>query len=161
MVRVVVSFLVGTVVAFAAVHLLGRVALAAVEGAPETAADRRQMTVGEYQRWLDSRYELPVMLAALAGGLACGMACGLAAVRIGAAPDRPAGAPLTRDEQRQAVACCLWADLRGRTPEYLQGLIVGRLAESEPALARKIDALGHDQAGELLRKALRRKSAVV
>lgn len=160
MTRTIISFLIGVVMAFVALQGLCRMFLRFVEGEPAAAEIRRSMNSGEYQRWVDNRYELPFMFVSLSGSLACGFLCGWAAVDAGArSRPRPDGEPLTHEEKKQAIASCLWADLTDRGPAYVQGLIVGRLAESEPIVARKVAGLGDEQMARLLRKVLRRKHA--
>jgi hypothetical protein len=47
--------------------------------------------------------------------------------------------PLEHSDFERVRALCLWVDLHDKSPDYVQGLIVGRLAEIDPALARRVD----------------------
>jgi hypothetical protein len=47
--------------------------------------------------------------------------------------------PLDRSEFLRVLASCAWIELRDKSPDYVQGVIVGRLAESDPALAQRVD----------------------
>ena len=66
--------------------------------------------------------------------------------------------PLTHDEFQRVSQCCLWMPLDDKSPDYVQGLIVGRLAEAEPALARKVDGFGGRHVAALQRDLIRRRA---
>lgn len=52
---------------------------------------------------------------------------------------------------------CRFCDLRDKGADYLQGLIVGRLVESHPALAGKVDDYSSSHMELLLTELLRRQ----
>jgi len=149
---VVLTALVGFVVGFALTAVAGWVAVRAIEGDEAGAAAARGMARLEYRGYTDDRFVMPVLAAALAAGVGCAAVGGRAAVRAGAS------AALTRDERRVAVACCLWADLSGRDADYLRGLIVGRLAETDPAVAAKVAALPPGPMADLFDRVRRRQT---
>jgi hypothetical protein len=162
MARVVVGFLVGYAVGFAGLWGLCAVAARAIEGESTTAATARGISVAEYRQWYEARYGTMTVIASQVGGVACALLCGLAGTQTGSvSARRRAGEPLSREETRMAIASCLWADVTGREPEYVRGLIVGRLAESEPDVARKVDRLGRAQLLALYEKVQARKEANV
>ena len=162
MFRVVVSFFAGYVIGFVGLWGLCHIAARGIEGDAQAAANARGVSHAEYLQWYEARYGLLTLIASQVGGIASGFLCGQAAMQSRAkAAHRPAGESLTRDETKLALASCLWADLSGRGPDFVQGLIVGRLAESEPEVARKVDRLGRDQLRDLYDKVRRRKEANV
>jgi hypothetical protein len=143
--RQVVGFVLGLLFGFVGVQMACQAVVYFTEGPDVSAAEERNMSLPEYRRWVDLRYERPFLLVSLAGAVVCGVACAYALnvpVRAAARPARRrAGAddPLTREEFHQVLQACLMVPLDQRGPEYVRGLVVGRLAEAAPALAHKVD----------------------
>ncbi len=145
--RTVVFFCTGLLFGFIGLQLACRGFLLFAEGAEADAANRRGLSLADYQQWVDVRYERPFLLLSAAGGLLCATLAAAASQRLDQmparrAPDRrPRGSddPLTREEFRQVAQACLLVPLAERSPEYVRGLVVGRLADTAPALARKVD----------------------
>jgi hypothetical protein len=149
--RVAVGFVLGYVLGFAGLYVAFYSAVWAIEGSDFEAAGRRNMPIDAYQQWVAAQYERPFLLAA---GVASAMfgVLGARAFNVpivgprSAVGRRPDGdKPLTREEFYQVLHACEWLPLEERTPEYVRGLAVGRLAESHPALARKVDDFGDDR----------------
>src|SRR5262245_2380470 len=72
-------FLPGLGFGFLATYLLCQGALLLAEGDERAAAERRGMSLTEYQIYSDGRYGQRFLLLAVAGGIACGAACAVAA----------------------------------------------------------------------------------
>ena len=89
MMRVMASFLVGLLVGSGALFLAGRAFLMIAEGPELTAANERGMSLPEYQKWVDGRYETPFLLFSLIGGLMCAWCCAYAAWRSETAAAAP------------------------------------------------------------------------
>jgi hypothetical protein len=158
--RMVIGFLLGTVLGFATLYLAFHGAVRVLEGSDLEAASRRNMSLDAYQEWVDVRYERPFTLAAMAAALMFGVLGARAFNRpifglVGGRPDR--GDPLTREEFRQVLHTCGWVPLDEHGPEYVRGLAVGRLADSHPALARKVDEFGDAQMAALHHHLCRRR----
>ena len=48
---------------------------------------------------------------------------------------------IDRNEFERVLATCASVELRDKSPDYVQGLIVGRLVESDPALAKRLKVM--------------------
>ncbi len=157
--RTAAGFILGLLIGFAGLQLALRVALYYIDGPEVDAAESRNMSVAEYQKWAAGRYERPLSAVSAAGAIVCGVLGALAFNRPVGARIRTAGRravgpdePLSRSEFHQVLQACIWVPLEERSPEYVRGLAVGRLAEAQPALAKKVDdfsdhhmaALHHD-----------------
>jgi len=68
--------------------------------------------------------------------------------------------PLEQSEFERIRALCLWVDLHDKSPDYIQGLIVGRLAEIDPALARRVDEFGELEIDMLVARIKRHKERI-
>jgi hypothetical protein len=164
--RQVFGFWVGLVVGFVGIQLVCRASLYFAEGSDVSAAEERHMSLPEYRQWVDVRYERPFMVVSLAGGLLCGTVCAFGSghpVRA-AAPARWHRSghddPLSRDEFHQVLQACLLVPLAERSPEYVRGLVVGRLAEAAPALAHKVDGFSDRRLGALHADLRRRQTRI-
>ncbi len=158
--RVVVSFAVGLIAGFVLMQLVCRGFLLFAEGDVADATGRG-LSPASHQQGMESRYEVPFLLASLAAALACGCGCGLAARPAPVRRKRSGtGEPLTPDEVRTVARACRFCDLSDKGADYLQGLIVGRLVESDPALARRVDSYDMARIERLLTELLRRQDRV-
>lgn len=159
--RIVISFSVGLIAGFVMMQVVCRGFLLFAEGDPSSAALQRQMSPADYQTWVDARFEMPFMLASLAVAIACACACGWAARPMGAVRRKrnSSGDPLMPDEIRTVARACRFCDLTDKGADYLQGLIVGRLVETEPALARKVDGYNTSRMERVLTELLRRQDS--
>jgi hypothetical protein len=66
---------------------------------------------------------------------------------------------LTPPEFARVVQCCLFAQIEKRDPAYAQGLIVGRLVDTDPELAKKVDDFSPEHMAALCRD-LRRAAQI-
>jgi hypothetical protein len=120
----------------------------------------------ETETW--HRYGPKILAITLFGGLLGGTAAtflGVSAVtanhthrrhRSGHGPSMP----LEQSEFERIRALCLWVDLRDKSPDYVQGLIVGRLAEIDPALARRVDQFDELEIDMLVARIKRHKERI-
>jgi hypothetical protein len=162
--RFVLGFMSGGLVAyFAAVIFLNM-----TESADTTAADLafRSPHEIETQRW--QRYGPKIMAVTVLGCLLGGVtAVILASNSTAKTPQRPRrslprtqSTPLDSEQFQRVLATCGWANLRNKNAEYVQGLIVGRLAESDPAIAHRVEQLDDFELESLVEKIQRHRARV-
>jgi hypothetical protein len=114
----------------------------------------------DYEAHVRQRTGPFITLFSVGGGLLCAAICSLAASKTGtskrASPRRSHSEwqnherPLSRQEFESVVHSCLFVDLRNRSPAFVQGLLVGRLADSAPELAAKIDGFSNEHMAALV-----------
>jgi hypothetical protein len=151
-VKVFLSFAGGFVGGAVVIYLTCQLGFALVYGGPEQLAWDRQITVEQAREWVDRRVTPGSLMVAAAGALLCGLLCAAQAVRPArplrqgaqaSSPDhekgRPPECPLTPEQFERVARAVLWRDLDGRSPTYLQGLLVGCFQDTAPELAAKID----------------------
>jgi hypothetical protein len=117
----------------------------------------------ETETW--HRYGPKILAVTLFGGLMGGAAATFLGASAGAAAHtqrrhrsgQGPSMPLEQSEFERIRALCLWVDLHGKSPDYIQGLIVGRLAEIDPALARRVDQFDELEMGMLVARIKRHK----
>jgi hypothetical protein len=146
--RVIVSFVAGLLIGSATLFLASQLYLMVFVGDARDRANSQHKTVGAAEDEIELRFGRPLYLFTIAGGLMCGWWCAYAAWRSEAEAPRRAMHPtrsmgrddrLTREEFHQVLQACLLVPLDERSPEFVRGLVVGRLAETAPGLARKVD----------------------
>jgi hypothetical protein len=145
-------------------YLIAQAGLAAYFDAPATEAARRKMTVPEYEAWRENRVPPTVVGFCVTGALLGAAVGGIAGAarpgdrhgrrRHGRGREPSEAVPLeslfTADQLQKLVSAALPFDLDGRTTDYFQGLLMGRLAEADPGLAHVIGRLRHLEVRELL-----------
>jgi hypothetical protein len=146
--RVIVCFLGGMLIGFAGSYGLGKLVVLVLFQSEVTSVEKESQIAGEFEDWYARRVERPILGLAAAAALLCGSLSGLAATRpVSRVPARPRrdwpdkyeDAPLKSEEFERVLQACLFARFSERSPEYVQGIIVGRLVESDPDLARRMD----------------------
>ena len=168
--RVIAAFFLGLVIGAGGLYLACRALLMIAEGPDMAAARERDMSLAQYREYVDLRYERPFLLVSAAGGLICAWWCAYAAgTGESATAGRPGRRrrrrrsgddPLTREEFRQVLQACLLVPLDERSPEYVRGLVVGRLAESAPAVAHKVDGFSDRHMAALYGDLLHRQAGL-
>lgn len=139
--------LVGMVAGALATYLLCVVAMAAyLSPSDDKSAAQRE-----------KRADQMALGISFAGGLLCAAIGGVTG--HGGGPKTQASRPhrghrglksiLTDDQIRKLILCALPFDIRARTQDYLQGLLVGRLAESDPELASIVSEMRSPEVAEL------------
>lgn len=127
-------------------------------------AFRQARNAEEYARRVRELTASGIMQVSVYGGLLCAGLCAMRAAEVFPSGlrrrsprktvDLTQEPPLTSAEFRQTVQACLFLDLRRRTPEFVQGLLVGRLVEGSPELAAKIEKFGNEHMAALLQDLL-------
>lgn len=159
MVRVLLSFFGGLAVGCFGLYLV--CALAKVYAYEHIAPKEfLLLSPAEYAHLVEERTALGMIQVSLSGGLVCGMLCAVKAAAIFGPRARAGGRqphaqvtrekPLTSVEFERALQSCLFVDLRQRPPAFLQGVLVGRLADSDPELAARIADFGKEHMAALL-----------
>ncbi len=163
MVRVILAFFVGTAAGFFGLYLIGSIIrMYAYEHiAPK---EYSHLPPAKYAALVNERTSWTMIQVSLSGGVVCGLlsavsAAGVFASDSGKQRRRPKAQasremPLSRTEFERVLQSCTFVDLRDRPPAYLQGLLVGRLADSAPELAVKIDRFGEEHMAEVLQDVL-------
>lgn len=163
-IRFVLGALGGSLVAYFA----GFILLNMTESADITATDMAFRTPHEIesQRW---QRHGPMILAVSVMGFLLG---GVTAAIIGSKADaaNPRGArrefhrtpsmPLDSEQFQRVLATCGWANMRDKSSDYVQGLIVGRLADSNPVIAQRVERLDEFELEALVGKILRHRNRV-
>jgi hypothetical protein len=147
------AFASGLIVSFLAIFLVGEVIVTvgmeqihreALESAPSPA---------EYRAGLHRRAEPVILFVAVVGGFVVGALCSMYAGKTPAGRTAPgsmvhwladsgrAGSDqaLTPAEFERVRQSCLFVNVYDRSTAYIQGVIVGRLADTAPELAAKVD----------------------
>jgi hypothetical protein len=167
-VRAFLSFAGGFVGGAVVIYLTCQLGFALVYGGPEQLAWDRHITVEQAQEWVDRRVIPGFLMITVAGAIPCGLLCAaqgrrparpprLGALAASPAHDHgpPPESPLTPEEFERVARAVLWRDVDGRSPTYLQGLLVGCLQDTVPELAAKIDRFSRAHVAAL-QKDLRR-----
>lgn len=146
MTRVLLAVLVGMAIGFLGTYFLGRGAEEILfRGDLEEKRQKFQIT-GEYEAWYGRYVQYPLIGVSLLGGFLCGALCGKRMLGSSARPnalnsnahwDRDEQ-PLNREEFQRVLQCCLFTRLPDTEPAFVKGVIVGRLADSDPELARRV-----------------------
>jgi hypothetical protein len=158
------GFLLGTLIGIAAVPLFGVVVWECVGGSDWLDAKRESMSRENFAAWQNHKLDSAAELC-LFGVVCCGALGAVGFNRpIGAAGRRSrrrlggSDEPLSRDEFQQVLQACVWMPIDARSPEYVRGLVVGRLAENQPALAKRVDGVSDHLMDMLYRDLCRRRA---
>lgn len=138
------------------------------ESADTTAADLAFRTPHEIesQRW--QRHGPKILAVTVMGFLLGGVTAAILGSSAASTNPSPAcrrthrrnSTPLDPDQLQRVLATCGWANLRDKSPDYIQGLIVGRLAESDPVIAHRVEQLDDYELESLVEKIRRHRSRV-
>jgi hypothetical protein len=152
MAKVVGFSLVGFIVGFSAVFVACQFAitLPPFKERIEAAQSQSAGNSNYYEEWYEQKVLSRVLIASFFGGLLCGGFGGLRATQDRRLSNnafrrsrRPWAKhdewPLSQPEFARVLQCCLFTQVENREPIYIQGVIVGRLVDSDPELARKVD----------------------
>lgn len=163
--RMLAGFVLGAVLGFVGLQLALRVAAYYIDGPEAEAADSRGMPVANYRAWTAGKRDRPFGIVSAFGAIVCGGVGAIGfnrpVVAVGRRSRRRRGGsdqPLSRDELQQVLQACVWMPIDARSPEYVRGLAVGRLAENQPALAKKVDEVS-DYFMDMLHRDLCRRRA--
>jgi hypothetical protein len=163
--RTIVGFFLAFVLGFVGLQLALRALVYYIDGPEADAAAGRDVTVADYRAWAASKYERPFGRVSFVGALLCGAlgAVGFNRPIVRArcrfrAPCAGPDEPLSRGEFHQVLQACIWVPIDERCPEYVRGLAVGRLAENQPGLAKKIDDFSERHMASLHQDLCRRRA---
>jgi hypothetical protein len=147
--RVLLYFFAGLLVCFAGVYVAGHFVTGLLFKDRIQAAQTRSQNVTDYEHWYEDHVTARILPIAVAVGLLLGSLGGMRAATQ--RKDRPArkprpvrprakgeDLPLTSPEFDRVAQCCLFVGIAEREPSFVQGVIVGRLVDSEPELAHKV-----------------------
>lgn len=159
--RVIGSFFVGLVLSFLGLYLLGELAVKAGWETVYAENLKTARSAEEYQERVDRGTRPLILWLAVSGAFIGATLCGLyTANRAGKAAPRVGGTRTAADvalspvEFERVRQCCLFALAGDRTPAYVQGLVVGRLADTAPELAAKVDKFSEPHMQALLQDLL-------
>jgi hypothetical protein len=137
--------------------------LLVTDGSGDATALARGISLREYEDEAAQRIRPKILTLTIVSGLLGGVTAAFLGAATPAAGRRrqsshASSTPLDRAEFRRVLTSCAWVDFRDKTADYMQGLIVGRLAESDPALAKRVDGFDELEMDMLLVQLQKRKS---
>ena len=144
--KVIVYSVVGMVAGFVAIFAVCQFALTLPPFAEKIEAAQKR-SPSDFDNWYEKNVSSKILVASFVGGLLSGGFCGLRAakpLRHAVRRRRPVWTkddhwPLSESEFARVMQACLFVQVERRNPAYVQGLVVGRLVESDPDLAKKVD----------------------
>jgi hypothetical protein len=160
----IARFLAGLLIGTGALFLAGRFLVLFVDSSGTTTDPTRNQSRAQHEASVAGQYDPPILVFSLIGGLICAACC--AAAGPTDTPARPqtrrrssigTDDSLSRDEFHQVLQACLPVPIDDRSPDYVRGLVVGRLADTAPALAHKVDGFSDRHMAALHRDLLHRQ----
>jgi hypothetical protein len=144
--RALVNFLFGFTIGLVGLYAAGQVVSHFVLEPSDKVAQKRGLTLPNYEKWVEEKVRPGMLCFTFGGAVFCGALCAVRAPLRGResaarrrshpkADDRP----LNAEEFESVLRCCLFVNLEERGPAYLQGLLVGRLVDTDADLAARID----------------------
>lgn len=165
MIRVLVWFMMGLAVGMIGVYLACTLVIIFAYENIDPNAFRQARSTNEYDQRVTQLTSASVVKITLYGGLVCAALCAGKAAwgRPTVSPRHTFSAkktlasdkPLNPTEFERVLQSCLFINVQHRSPAFLQGLIVGRLVDSSPELAAKIEKFSEVHMAAVLQDVLR------